>query len=178
MALAQLFFKKGNYIADIELDVIIEESAAASAKVTTNPVEKGADVNDHIIVEPMVFTMTGVVSDSKVNVLDNLDVLANPGTYTGKNTPSKDAWQDLLELHANRTPFKLTQNLRSYDNVVLVSLSESQNKDTSRGLFFTASFQVLNLVGQDALSVQQFNDSDIADMTMPNVVGGLKQIVL
>ena len=58
MAIAQLFFKKGNFIGEIELDVIINESASASVRVTENPVEYGANVNDHIITEPMAFTMS------------------------------------------------------------------------------------------------------------------------
>lgn len=178
MAITQLFFRKGNFIGNIELDVIIEESASASARVTTNPVEKGADINDHVIVDPMTFSMVGVVSDSKVNVLDNVGVALNPGTYTGGNRPSKDAWDELLELHANRLPITLEQNLRSYENVVLLSLSERQDKNTSRGLFFTASFQVLNLVGESAIDIQQFNDVDTADMSIPNIAGGLKQILL
>ncbi len=177
MAITKLFFRKENKIADIVLDVVIEESASASARMTSNPVEKGADINDHIIVDPMTFTMSGLVTDAVSNAVDGIQGLTGTGVYTGKTSPSKDKWNDLLKLHAEREPFTLEQGLRSYENVVLLSLSESQNKDTSKALFFTATFQVLNLVGQSAVVSQQFNSSDVAAMAEPDVLGGLKRLL-
>lgn len=177
MSITQLFFKKGNFIDTIELDVIIEESASASARLTKNPVEKGADVNDHIIVDPMTFSLSGLVSNANVNVLDSVAGLFDLGRYTGATSPAKDAWNDLLELHASKTPFTLVQGLKSYRNAVLLSLVESQNKDTSKGLFFNASFAILNIVGDQAITVQQFNENDVADQAILNIKGGLKQLL-
>ena len=44
MGIAQLIFSKGNFIGEIELDVIVSESAQSSATITSNHVENGADV--------------------------------------------------------------------------------------------------------------------------------------
>lgn len=180
MAITQLFFQKGNFINTIQLDVIIEESASATAVITSNPVEQGADINDHVIVQPMTFSMVGVVSDLKIGVASRVGLIQEAtisGTsYTQLTRPSKDAWADLLALHANKLPFTLVQNLKEYENALMETLFERQDKDTSKGLFFTATFKILNLVGENAVNVQQYNESDTADRSTPNVRGGLKQV--
>ena len=60
MAISQLIFRKGNFISTVELDIIIVESATATVRLTQNPVENAADVNDHIIIEPLTFSTEGV----------------------------------------------------------------------------------------------------------------------
>ncbi len=53
---------------DVHLDaektgVVVTESVQRSSKVTSNPVEKGSDINDHVINDPVVFSITGVFLD-------------------------------------------------------------------------------------------------------------------
>lgn len=38
--------------------VVINESVQRSSKVTSNPVENGADINDHVVNDPIKFTIT------------------------------------------------------------------------------------------------------------------------
>jgi len=178
MGIAQLIFRKGNFLGEIELDVIVSESAQASATITANPVENGADVNDHIIINPMTFSMTGVVSDSKVAILggiNTIEQIASGNAFTKEDTPSKEAWELLLELQAERIPFTLITNLREYENVVIENLSTSQDKDTSNALIFTANMKEIIFVGSQALTAEQFDNQNTADKAVPNVDGGLKQ---
>ena len=180
MAIAQLFFKKGNFIGTIELDVVISEGASASARITKNPVESGADINDHIIIDPMTFQMQGVVSDTKVNFLDAIGQLSSieaaTSVFTKTNSPSKEAWDELLDLHSSKTPFDLVQNLKTYSNVVLLTLSEIQDKDSSNALFFSATFSELILVGGLQPTSDDFGDSLTSDQAIPATDGGQKAI--
>jgi len=169
MGIAQLIVKKGNYINKIQLDIIITEGASTSSRVTSNPVEFGANINDHVIIEPMTFTVSGVVSNVSSNISDTL----SGGLGLIK---SKLAWEDLLKLQIDRTPFKLVQGLKEYPNVVIISLSEQQDKDTSNGLFFEATMKELIYVGSQVVSADQFLDSDISDSMIPAITGGLKQL--
>lgn len=181
MAIAQLFFKKDNLIGDIKLDVIISEGATASARITKNPVEHGADINDHVIIDPMTFNMSGVVSDTKTNIIGAISQLSKIESITSAlnrvNTPSKEAWEQLLQLHTDKTPFELVTNLRTYSNVVMQTISEIQDKNTSNGLFFTASFMEIILVGGLEATTEQFNDEDTADMAGPATTSGQKELV-
>lgn len=154
MSLTQLFFNEGNRIGEIELDVIISESATATATITQNPVENGADVNDHMIIQPMTFSMSGIVSDTPVKFLGGI---YNGGPNTG-NDQSRTAWQALLDLHASKSPFTLEQGLKSYDNVVIQSLSVNQDKSNSRAIVFNASLKELIIVGVEEITADQFID--------------------
>jgi len=174
MSIAQLFFKKGNFISTIELDIIITEGATATARLTENPVENGANVNDHIIIEPMTFIVEGVVSNASTSFIGQ--ITKNQNVFNNNISKSKEIWDQLLELQVDRTPFTLVQNLRRYDNVVILSLTENQNKDTSNGLFFTATLKELIFVGSQIVTSDQFNDSNISDKMVPATAGGLKQL--
>lgn len=170
MAITQLFIKKGNFIQDIEIDAVISESATATARLTKNPVEYGADSSDHIIIEPQTYTLNGVVSNASSNLVDAAKNLL------GNQTKAQQIWEDLLELLTNKKPFTLVQGLKSYDNVVLTNLTESQDKDTSKGLFFTAQLSQLILVGTGGSPTTTFKDQDTSDKATPKTNGGLKSI--
>ena len=174
MALTQLFFKKENAIATIKLDVIIKESATATAKLTENPVESGANMNDHIIIEPMTFTVEGVVSNISSSFIGQFSQLVD--TFTQDNSNAQEAWEALLQLQIDREPFTLVQGLRSYDNIVILTLNEQQDKETSNGLFFNATMKEVIFVGAEATTLSQFNEPDIADQVLPTIIGGLKNL--
>lgn len=177
MGISQLIFKKGNFIDTIELDVIINETTNTSSMITSNPVENGSDVNDNIIINPMTFSITGIISDTKVAPLGGLNTInqiSSRDAFTKASSPSKESWEELLELQANRTPFTLVTNLKAYDNVVIESLATTQDKDTSNSLHFTANLKEIIFVGSQVLTAEQFNEEDTADQTIPNIEGGLK----
>jgi len=178
MGFAQLFFKKGNFIDTIELDIIIREGATATARVTANPVENGADSNDHIIIDPMAFTVEGLVSNVSSSSIDQFSTAVENvvNRFNGDPSKSQQAWDDLLNLMISRTPFTLVQGLKTYENVVILSLSEQQDKDTANGLFFTATMKEIIFVGSQIITAEQFNESDTADKMIPSTEGGLKQL--
>jgi hypothetical protein len=172
MSIAQLFFRKGNYIQEIELDIIVIESAQTTSRLTENPVEQGANVNDHIIIEPMTFTVEGVVSNSSSTTIGQFTQV--PSVFNQDSSKAKEAWNDLLELQASRQPFTLVQGLREYNNIVILSLNESQDKDTSNGLFFTATMKEVILVGVEPVTEDRFVDTDTYDKAAPTTTGGVK----
>ncbi len=174
MSIAQLFFRKGNFISTVELDIIITEGASATARLTENPVENGANVNDHIILEPMTFTVEGVVSNISASFVGSFSRL--PTIFNQNTSKSREAWEALLELQSSRQPFTLVQNLKTYDNVVILSLAENQDKNTSNGLFFTATMKEVIFVGSQIITADQFNDPNISDKMVPATQGGLKQL--
>ena len=177
MGIAQLIFKKGNFIGEIKLDIIVSETTNTSSTITSNPVENGSDVNDNIIINPMSFTINGVVSDNKVYPFGGFNksskILAGVD-FSNVSTPSKEAWEELLELQASRVPFSLVTNLKKYSNVVIESLSTTQDKDTSNSLHFVANLKEIILVGSKIITAEQFNESSVADMAVANIDGGFK----
>lgn len=174
MGIAQLFFRKKNLISTVELDIIISEGATATARLTSNPVENGADMNDHIIIDPMTFNVSGVVSNISSNIIGQ--ILNLPNVFSQETSKAQEAWEELLELQTKREPFTLVQGLKEYENIIILSLSESQDKDTANGLFFTATMQEVIFVGAQTVTEEQFNDPNISDKMVPTVAGGQKQL--
>lgn len=177
MSLAQLFFGKKNEIGLIEFDVTISESATSTATATKNPVENGADITDHVRMEAMAFTVSGVVSDTPVQYLAGLSAQAIENIASGNisgNRPSTDAWDKLLELQTTREPFTLVQGLKSYDNVVITKLSSTQDAASGNALFFTAEMQEIILVGEAELTGDSFNEIFITAGMLETFNAGLK----
>ncbi|UBX48868.1 hypothetical protein LDO51_17295 [Providencia alcalifaciens] len=48
-------------IGDFMLDCTVREDHESSLRITKNPIESGADIADHAILEPKVLTVTGIV---------------------------------------------------------------------------------------------------------------------
>ena len=169
MAIAQLLFPKGNFIDEIELDIIITEDAATSSQITKNPIQNAADSNDHIILQPMAFDVQGAVSNASASSIGQFSQNAF--------TPRKDreTWEALLELQASKIIFTLVQGLKTYPNVQILSLRESQDKNTYSSLFFTATFQEIIIPGGVGL-LNQFGDQDVSDQASTPITGGLKQL--
>ncbi len=169
MSFTQLIFRKGNYLSTVELDVVITESTTATARMTEHQIESGAIVSDHIIVDPMSHSMEGVVSNIS-------------STIFGQSLPkigikkAQEAWEALLKVMADKEPFFLRQGIKTYPNTVLLSLTGRQDKDTSNGLFFSATMKQLIMVGDNPIEVDQFTDDSIAAKMVRTVSGGLKQL--
>jgi hypothetical protein len=172
MADFQILFKKGNFIQNIEIDAFIVETASASATVTTNPVEKGADISDHIIINPITITVQGIVSNASSSLIRTITSF---NTVTDK-TRNQTTWDSLLELHASRKLFTLAQNLKAYDDVALTALNTVQDKNTSNALVFNATFTQINIVGTGTIEAATFTEEDIEDQASTQIQGGLKQL--
>lgn len=173
MGIAQLIRKKQNLIDTIVLDVILTEGATATARLTENPVEEGANVSDHYIVEPMTFYTEGIVSNISSSVVGQFTALA--ASLTQDLTKAQAAWDELLKLRRDRVTFTLIQGLASYENVVILSIKQDTDKNTANGLFFTATYKELAFVGSVLATEDQFSDDNTADKNMPTKDGGLKQ---
>lgn len=65
--------------------VVVTESVQRSSKVTSNPVEKGSDINDHVINDPVVFSITGVFLDEdQSDILERMWKEKDVVEYTGR----------------------------------------------------------------------------------------------
>jgi hypothetical protein len=165
--------RKGSLIGNIKFDAVLSESASATARITKNPVESGTDFNDHIIIDPMTFNLTGIVSNASTS---SFEALQNAKTLIQGKSKIEKVWNDLLKLHSSREPFLLYQGLKEYKDVVIQSLSESQEGADSNTLRFTAVLTQINIVGIEAPPKTEFSDKDTSDKATPSKNNGLKKV--
>jgi len=172
MSLATLLFGNKNILDDVEFDITLTEGAKTNSRITKNPVEAGADMNDHIIIDPMTYNVQGVVSNVSSDVLGQFVALAS---RFADRTKAQIAWEGLLALQALKEPFTLVQGLKSYDNVVISNLQEDQDTSTANALVFTANLTEINIVTTVSESAT-FGDANTSDGMASTTNGGLKQL--
>jgi len=122
------------------LDASVEESHEVTATITKHPIEYGANITDHMIVEPRSFTLKGRISDTPL-VARSGDIL------TGSLSRHIEAWDALQTLMFNKASVTIETGLKLYENVVLESLRAIQDWKTSRVLDFEAVFREIFIVG-------------------------------
>ena len=120
--------------------VVVTESVQRSSKVTSNPVEKGSDINDHVINDPVVFSITGVFLDEdQSDILERMWKEKDVVEYTGRTRIS---------------------------DCVITSFKSDISADNKNGSRFTVSLKVINRVsaeyvesGEQMMSAQDANAS-------------------
>jgi hypothetical protein len=120
-------------IDDFEIDAEVSSDHSFENDVTDHPVEVGADVTDHSRPKPITVDITGVVSDTPLTNMQS--------ARTGVTLPSDDALVRLIAIRDAREPVRVATKLRTYDNMMLVSLAITKDAQTGRALRFRASFK-------------------------------------
>ncbi len=146
MAFENLLIRSNKQIGDITLDAVISETTSSTVRITKNPVELGADINDHAIIEPKEYTLEGVVTDSPLFGLGVISNIGNTFTQSGffgsssedSRTRSQSAYDALIALQEAREPINIQTGLKQYNNMLISNISVTQNKDNSKAIFFTA----------------------------------------
>lgn len=134
MALSLLFrqpYAKGQ-VGSVELDVTLREQHRHTSRVTTFPVEDGSILSDHIINEPTIVVLEGIVTDSPLQILPTFN-------------RSVDSFNKLVELHNQRTIVNVITGLKQYPRMAITSLDVPRNLRTGRSLTFTIELQQIEL---------------------------------
>lgn len=140
MAILNFLTSNTRTIGGIEIDATIQEDHDHSVELTKNPIEFGADVNDHRIIQPIVLNIEGAVTD------DPLGLEGFTSFFSGSSSRSKGAWRDLIDLQETAEPFDVQTGLQLYTSMVITNLKATTNKDNPRMLRFTATLTELRVV--------------------------------
>lgn len=137
MAFEQLFVRTQKSIGGIQLDAVLSETHNNTVRLTKNPVELGADITDHAIVEPKKIVIVAEVSDTPLGLAalgQIVDLVTGLfGTSTTQNiTRSNAAFNAMVLLQEQREPLEIQTKLRLYQDMIITSLVTTQDKDSSR----------------------------------------------
>lgn len=137
MAFENLFIRTSKTLGGIQLDAVLSETHNNFVRITNNPVELGADITDHAIIEPKRINIIAQVSDNPLGtaalgqIVDLITGLF--GTATSQNlTRSNVAYNSLVQLMEAREPIEVQTKLRLYQDMLITELTTTQDKDTSR----------------------------------------------
>lgn len=126
----------GRHLGGITFDVVVEESHEDSLQITEHPVEQGAAINDHAYLKPPTLTIRAGSSDC-----------------AGGEGASRDLYERLLKLQAEREPFDIVTGKRLYTNMLLESLTTVTDPKTEATLMVSAVCRHVNIVKTQVASV-------------------------
>ena len=149
-AVTLLFRTKKASIGSVELDASISESHSGDVDVTDHPVESGAAISDHARAQPEKLTLEGIISNTPIAPFDEG---APPD-----QTRAGQAYADLLVLKDAGELISVVTALRTYEDMVLVSLNVPRDAATGNVLRFSASFKQVRVVNSQTVQITTAED--------------------
>lgn len=113
-------------VGPIRFDCVISEDHVSEIEITGNPIETGAEVNDHAYVKPKQVTLD--VADSNAALVYN----------------------SLILFQESRRPFFMMTGLTLYRNMLIQSIDAHRDKETSRILRATIVLREVIIVSTAA----------------------------
>jgi hypothetical protein len=128
---------------NVFFDAVFNTDHSAHMTLTQHPVQAGAAITDHAYPEPEEVVMEIGMSDAALVV--------------GASAQSRSvvAYQGLLLLMEKREPFTLITRLRTYENMMITSISAPDDYTTMNALRATIIMQKINIVTLSTLRIQQ-----------------------
>lgn len=192
------FSKSVPEINKIEFDAKLEGMTSKAVQLTQFPVEVGASVNDHAVLLPDRYLLTGAVSNTPLGIgLDDIGMMgvgaaasavggvvgaaiSTVSAYLlagGESTRAATAWKALSALLQSRTRFELVTEYETLYNMVLIRLDQRTRPEDEDGLVFVAELQqarvIKSEVGRGATSADQLLKNDpVATQGAPMVSSG------
>ncbi len=132
-------------IITIDVSRVIRHSLRATA--TRNPVEQGADVTDHVILDPRGLVIEGMITDSPIEFLTPVfGSQASIVDFENSASRSKQNFDLLEQLYENRIPFSVNTRLKFYSNMVITNLDIPQDAEAGQSINFTIGFDQIQIV--------------------------------
>lgn len=181
MSIANLFVKKKNNIGGISFDGWIEEQHINEVVVTKNPVEFGADITDHAIIQPVKLTVRVIVTDTPLGLeefvtglVDNVSGIFGSSTEEG-GTRSAQAYNNLVFIQNERFELSVQTGLKEYDNMIITSITAPVVKKQSVEMTIKLEQVLIVKSVTDDVPVDQLEDGTVAEQASSPSVDGRRQ---
>lgn len=152
-------------------DVIVSEVHDDQVTVTQHPVDTGAAISDHAIVQPASVTCVFGWSDSSRALNSALDGSILKGMAT-----TKDVYDRLVELKNNRELLRLSTGKRVYPSVLITALKVTTTVDTESAAIIEITFQEVFLVEGKTVSLASIRQKN-PKKTSSKSSGGSRSVI-
>lgn len=152
----------GTRIGHITVDCTPEQTHRFPSRITENPVEDGSVYTDHVVLLPAVVEIIGRIS--------NASIFPTLSQYT-----YHDAFQELVRLQSERTPFVVVTGLNVYQNMLIEDITIPRNANDGQSMRFTAVLREVQIVGRDVLTNRELVSEDVRPTALSYVNNGLVQ---
>ena len=129
---SQLLYVK-THIGGFFFDAFLKIDHVTKLKITEHPVQEGAALTDHAYLEPAELTMEIGMSDVAQSLVT--------GQFAGGLPRSVNAYKILREMQEQRVPLMCHTRLRTYQNMLIETISVSDDYLTQYGLKATVTLR-------------------------------------
>lgn len=135
MGVTSVFFNTpiGNYT----FDAVFSTDHETNLTITQEPVQSGASISDHAYMEPNQVIFDIGMSD----VMQSFN-----GLFADGDSRSVSAYQVLLKLQNQALPIQVATRLNTYTNMLIPTLSTTDDNTTAHGLRVTVTLQEIKVV--------------------------------
>lgn len=189
-----IFPKKSPLVNGYSFDAVLEDTLEMSIELTRYPIESGVNVNDHRIINPTKYYITGVYGSKPIKPLISLDsfnpedlagiaigaatnlfrdnplVAAVGGLSAGwlagsQETRAATALEFFVNLMRNGFPFTVDAVDRQLTNMVITKLSRTKDNSNETGM-------ILVLELQELITLDRINAQGGIDPTPDQLIDG------
>lgn len=157
MGLLGIIFGQGkSSIGGLVIDATVNQDHVGSAEITKNPVESGAQITDHVQLNPNQLIIEGIISDTPLGfpILQNvLNIVNTVTTLFGQSSRSIDGFNKLVELKDKREPFTVITNLKRYSDMVIAELIVTRSNTTGNAIEFKATIEQIRIVSSQSATL-------------------------
>lgn len=136
-----------NGSAIVTFDTMVSEDHKFSSRVTYYPVEKGTIISDHIINQPDVVVLSGLISDTPLNIFAPFN-------------RSISAFNSLLLIHERRQIVDIVTGIKIYKNMAITNLDVPRTVKTGQTLTFNITLQ--RIIFDDTVQLRLVDNNDFA----------------
>lgn len=150
---------------ELRCDAVMSREHERSSQLTDAPIEDGSVTTDHIILDPIPFTLQGLVSD------DPIDKAASEAAASAAQTRSEAAAALLERWWSDKTLLTITTPKRIYRNMAITRLSWQETADVGAALAFTLAVREIRKATLQTVAIEKLAPAT-ADLAAPKVNRG------
>jgi hypothetical protein len=141
-------------LADImSFDAAITETYSSSAQVTSDPIEDGSSIADHVIYTPARVTIEGLHTNNPAIIGASLRV---------SPTRAEELDEKLLEAYENSSTLSIFASLRWLDDYVITEYNPTRDANSATALRFSLTLQHVTTVSSQV----------VGDVPIPSIPKG------
>lgn len=146
-------------IGALELEATIQERHDLQSTVTSDPVETGFTISDHVIRQPVEIHLEGKISDRPLQIMKGVLENVTNEFFSSENTDNEDnrlsqyVFDYLYEMQRNAQLINVLTNFKLYKDMVIEKLDIPYTKQTGRAIHFSAKCKHINFVTSQKTSI-------------------------
>jgi hypothetical protein len=152
--ISMFFAEKEHRIGEIKVDAFIRETHSLASEITEHPVENGSTIADHIYNKPVAISIEGIITNTPMTIV-GLAAFDSFKRFVQdeSNDFAQIAFTKIEEIFNKREPISIATSLKTYEHMVLESLSIERGGGNCASLNFSCTAKQIRVVTQKLLDL-------------------------